>query len=116
MTLCPYPEEEPELGQFSVSEAGWDGFQLTWTAADGAFESFVLQVQEPGSPEDPRNITVPGTLSSVNVTGLKASTPYTITLQGLTRGYRTKPLSLDTTTGTFPPAPAGSDRCEPEPL
>ncbi|KAF4789093.1 Tenascin [Turdus rufiventris] len=95
-------EEEPELGQFSVSEAGWDGFQLTWTAADGAFESFVLQVQEPGSPEDPRNITVPGTLSSVNVTGLKASTPYTITLQGLTRGYRTKPLSLDTTTGELP--------------
>uniref|UniRef100_A0A8C3VNC6 Tenascin C n=1 Tax=Catharus ustulatus TaxID=91951 RepID=A0A8C3VNC6_CATUS len=95
-------EEEPELGQFSVSEAGWDGFQLTWTAADGAFESFVLQVQEPGSPEEPRNVTVPGTLSSVNVTGLKASTPYTITLQGLTRGHRTKPLSLDTTTGELP--------------
>uniref|UniRef100_A0A8C9MUP9 Tenascin C n=1 Tax=Serinus canaria TaxID=9135 RepID=A0A8C9MUP9_SERCA len=95
-------EEEPELGRLSVSEPGWDGFQLTWTAADGAFESFVLQVQEAGSPEESHNVTVPGTLSSVNVTGLKASTPYTITLQGLTRGYRSKPLSLETTTGTFP--------------
>ncbi|NXD39577.1 TENA protein, partial [Copsychus sechellarum] len=102
LTLCPYAEEEPELGQFSVSKPGWDGFQLTWTAADGAFESFVIQVQEPGSPEEPRNVTVPGTLSSVNVTGLKASTPYTITLQGLARGYRTKPLSLETTTGEQP--------------
>uniref|UniRef100_A0A8C3MI42 Uncharacterized protein n=1 Tax=Geospiza parvula TaxID=87175 RepID=A0A8C3MI42_GEOPR len=95
-------EEEPELGKLSVSEPGWDGFQLAWTAADGAFESFVLQVQEAGSPEESRNVTVPGTLSSVNVTGLKASTPYTITLQGLTRGHRSKPLSLETTTGEQP--------------
>ncbi|XP_030915063.1 tenascin isoform X1 [Geospiza fortis] len=95
-------EEEPELGKLSVSEPGWDGFQLAWTAADGAFESFVLQVQEAGSPEESRNVTVPGTLSSVNVTGLKASTPYIITLQGLTRGHRSKPLSLETTTGEQP--------------
>ncbi|CAN8198082.1 unnamed protein product [Coccothraustes coccothraustes] len=95
-------EEEPELGRLSVSEPGWDGFQLTWTAADGAFESFVLQVQEAGSPEESHNVTVLGTLSSVNVTGLKANTPYTITLQGLTRGYRSKPLSLETTTGEQP--------------
>ncbi|NWT92872.1 TENA protein, partial [Urocynchramus pylzowi] len=102
LTLCPYPEEEPELGELSVSEPGWDGFQLTWTAADGAYENFVLQVQESGHPEETRNVTVPGTLSSVNVTGLKANTPYTITLQGVTRGYRSKPLSLETTTGEQP--------------
>ncbi|XP_053817906.1 tenascin isoform X3 [Vidua chalybeata] len=95
-------EEEPELGKFSVAEPGWDGFQLTWTAADGAYENFVLQVQESGKPEETRNVTVPGTLSSVNVTGLKANTPYTITLQGVTRGYRTKPLSLETATGEQP--------------
>ncbi|XP_038012404.1 tenascin isoform X1 [Motacilla alba alba] len=95
-------EEEPELGKLSVSEPGWDGFQLTWTAADGAYESFVLQVQEAGSPEESRNVTVPGTLSSVNVTGLKANTSYTITLQGLARGYRSKPLSLETATGEQP--------------
>uniref|UniRef100_A0A8C3RGX2 Tenascin C n=1 Tax=Cyanoderma ruficeps TaxID=181631 RepID=A0A8C3RGX2_9PASS len=101
-TVKASTEEEPELGQLSVSKAGWDGFQLTWTAADGAYEHFVIQVQESGSPEETRNVTVPGTLSSVNVTGLKASTPYTITLQGVTRGYRTGPLSLETTTGEQP--------------
>lgn len=105
MPLCPYPEEEPELGELSVSKTGWDGFQLTWTAADGAYENFIIQVQESGNPEETRNVTVPGALSSVNVTGLKANTPYNITLQGVTRGYRTKPLSLETTTGIFPPAP-----------
>ncbi|NWV81139.1 TENA protein, partial [Dasyornis broadbenti] len=102
LTLCPSPEEEPELGTLSVSETGWDGFQLTWTAAGGPYESFILQVQEPGNPEETRNVTVPGTLSSVNVTGLKANTPYSITLQGLIRGHRTKPLSLETTTGEHP--------------
>ncbi|XP_020440071.2 tenascin isoform X2 [Corvus cornix cornix] len=95
-------EEEPELGGLSVSKTGWDGFQLTWTAADGAFENFIIQVQESGNPEETRNVTVPGALSSVNVTGLKANTPYNITLQGVTRGYRTKPLSLETTTGEQP--------------
>uniref|UniRef100_A0A8C4UBP4 Tenascin n=1 Tax=Falco tinnunculus TaxID=100819 RepID=A0A8C4UBP4_FALTI len=95
-------EEEPELGNLSVSETGWDGFQLTWTAADGAYEHFIIQVQEPGNPEGTRNITVPGRLRFTNVTGLKANTPYNITLRGVIQGYRTNPLSVETMTGVHP--------------
>ncbi|XP_010156626.1 PREDICTED: tenascin [Eurypyga helias] len=95
-------EEEPELGKLSVSEPGWDGFQLTWTAADGAYENFIIQVQESDNPEETRNITVPGGLRVVNVTGLKANTPYNITLHGVIQGYRTKPLSVETMTGVHP--------------
>ncbi|XP_040387724.1 tenascin isoform X5 [Cygnus olor] len=95
-------EEEPELGKLSVSETGWDGFQLTWTAADGAYENFVIQVQEADNPEETRNITVPGRLRFMNVTGLKANTPYNITLYGVINGYRTKPLSVETATGVHP--------------
>ncbi|XP_035197133.1 tenascin isoform X1 [Oxyura jamaicensis] len=95
-------EEEPELGKLSVSETGWDGFQLTWTAADGAYENFVIQVQEADNPEETRNITVPGRLHFMNVTGLKANTPYNITLYGVINGYRTKPLSVETATGVHP--------------
>ncbi|NXM00486.1 TENA protein, partial [Tyrannus savana] len=102
LTLCPYSEEEPELGKLSVSKAGWDGFQLTWTADGGPYESFVVEVQEPGNPEESRNVTVPGGLRSVNVTGLRASTPYNITLHGVIRGHRTTPLSVETTTGEHP--------------
>uniref|UniRef100_A0A663FJN4 Tenascin n=1 Tax=Aquila chrysaetos chrysaetos TaxID=223781 RepID=A0A663FJN4_AQUCH len=91
-------EEEPELGKLSVSETGWDGFQLTWTAADGAYEHFIIQVQESDNPEETWNITVPGGLRFVNVTGLKANTPYNITLRGVIQGYRTKPLSVETMT------------------
>ncbi|KAM6192964.1 tenascin isoform 2-T2 [Sarcoramphus papa] len=95
-------EEEPELGKLSVSETGWDGFQLTWTAADGAYENFIIQVQESDSPEETRNITVPGGLRFVNVTGLKANTSYNVTLHGVIQGYRTKPLSVETMTGLHP--------------
>ncbi|NWW93969.1 TENA protein, partial [Rhynochetos jubatus] len=102
LTLCPYSEEEPELGKLSVSETGWDGFQLTWTAADGAYENFIIQVQESDNPEETRNITVPGGLRIINVTGLKANTPYNITLHGVIQGYRTKPLSVETMTGVHP--------------
>ncbi|KAM6046833.1 tenascin isoform 6-T7 [Theristicus caerulescens] len=95
-------EEEPELGKLSVSETGWDGFQLTWTAADGAYENFIIQVQESDNPEETRNMTVPGGLRFMNVTGLKANTPYKITLHGVIQGYRTKPLSVETMTGVHP--------------
>ncbi|XP_010014720.1 PREDICTED: tenascin [Nestor notabilis] len=95
-------EEEPELGTLSVSETGWDGFQLTWTAADGAYENFIIQVQESENPEETRNFTVPGGLRFMNVTGLKANSPYNITLHGVIRGYRTKPLSVEIMTGVHP--------------
>nr|XP_009666466.1 PREDICTED: tenascin isoform X1 [Struthio camelus australis] len=95
-------EEEPELGKLSVSEISWDGVQVTWTATDGAYENFIIQVQESDQPEETRTITVPGGLHVMNVTGLKANTPYNITLQGVIQGYRTKPLSIETTTGVHP--------------
>ncbi|NXV87030.1 TENA protein, partial [Calonectris borealis] len=102
ITLKDLSKEEPELGKLSVSETGWDGFQLTWTAADGAYENFIIQVQESDDPEETRNITVPGGLRFMNVTGLKANTPYNIMLHGVIQGYRTKPLSVETMTGLHP--------------
>ncbi|XP_053863112.1 tenascin isoform X5 [Malaclemys terrapin pileata] len=95
-------EEEPELGKLTVSKVRWDGFQLNWTAAEGAYETFVIQVQEPNNPEETWNLTVPGSLRFVTVTGLKANMPYTVTLYGVIQGYRTKPLSVNTTTAAEP--------------
>uniref|UniRef100_A0A8D2LTQ1 Tenascin C n=1 Tax=Varanus komodoensis TaxID=61221 RepID=A0A8D2LTQ1_VARKO len=92
-------EAEPELGDLSFSKVHWDGFQLTWTAAEGAYESFLIQVQEPNQAEDVRNVTVPGSFRSVNLTGLLPNTLYTVILYGVTQGYKTKPLSVESTTG-----------------
>ncbi|XP_063172525.1 tenascin isoform X1 [Candoia aspera] len=95
-------EEEPELGDLSVAKVHWDGFYLTWTAADGAYETFVIQVRESNRREDIQNLTLPGTQRSIDLAGLLPNTLYTITLYGITRGHQTKPIFVESTTVAKP--------------
>ncbi|XP_045021100.1 tenascin isoform X6 [Bubalus bubalis] len=92
----------PELGNLTVTEAGWDGLRLNWTAADQAFEHFVIQVQEANGVEAAQNLTVPGNLRTVDVPGLKAATPYRVTIHGVMRDYRTPVLSAEASTAGEP--------------
>uniref|UniRef100_A0A452TKZ0 Tenascin n=1 Tax=Ursus maritimus TaxID=29073 RepID=A0A452TKZ0_URSMA len=95
-------EELPQLGDLAVTEAGWDGLKLNWTAADQAYEHFVIQVQEANWVETAQNLTVPGSLRAVAVPGLKAATPYRVTIYGVIRGYRTPVLSAEASTEPEP--------------
>ncbi|XP_048972362.1 tenascin isoform X9 [Canis lupus dingo] len=95
-------DHAPELENLTVTEAGWDGLRLNWTAADQAYEHFVIQVQEADTMEAPQNLTVPGSLRAVEVPGLKAATPYRVTIYGVIRGYRTPVLSAEASTATGP--------------
>ncbi|XP_038601847.1 tenascin isoform X2 [Tachyglossus aculeatus] len=95
-------EEAPELGDLSVSEVSWEALQVNWTAADGAYEEFVIQVQEADNLEEAKNVTVPGVLRSVDIIGLKAATPYKVTAYGVNQGYHTKPLSAEVSTEQVP--------------
>nr|XP_023484516.1 tenascin isoform X6 [Equus caballus] len=95
-------EELPELGDLVVTEAGWDGLKLNWTAADQAYELFVIQVQEVNRVEAAQNLTVPGSLRAVEVPGLKAATPYRVTIYGVIRGYKTPVLSAEASTEAEP--------------
>ncbi|XP_041618545.1 tenascin isoform X5 [Vulpes lagopus] len=95
-------DHAPELENLTVTEAGWDGLRLNWTAADQAYEHFVIQVQEADTMEAPQNLTVPGSLRALEVPGLKAATPYRVTIYGVIRGYRTPVLSAEASTGETP--------------
>uniref|UniRef100_A0A673U9X6 Tenascin n=1 Tax=Suricata suricatta TaxID=37032 RepID=A0A673U9X6_SURSU len=95
-------EHAPELENLTVTEVGWDGLRLNWTAADEAYEHFVIQVQEASSMEAAQNLTVPGSLRAVDVPGLKANTPYRVTIYGVIGGYRTPVLSAEASTGETP--------------
>ncbi|XP_043309119.1 tenascin isoform X7 [Cervus canadensis] len=95
-------DHAPELENLTVTKAGWDGLRLNWTAADQAYEHFVIQVQEANGVEEARNLTVPGSLRAVDVPGLKAATPYRVTIHGVIRGYRTPVLSAEASTGDTP--------------
>ncbi|XP_057576171.1 tenascin isoform X3 [Hippopotamus amphibius kiboko] len=92
----------PELENLTVTKAGWDGLKLNWTAADHAYEHFVIQVQEANRVEAAQNLTVPGSLRAVDVPGLKAATPYRVSIYGVIRGYRTPVLSAEASTGETP--------------
>ncbi|XP_070286883.1 tenascin isoform X4 [Myotis yumanensis] len=95
-------EELPKLGDLAVTEVGWDGLKLNWTAADQAYEHFVIQVQEANKVEAAQNLTVPGSLRAVDIPGLKAATPYRVTIYGVIRGYRTPVLSAEASTAGEP--------------
>lgn len=95
-------EEVPSLENLTVTEAGWDGLRLNWTADDLAYEYFVIQVQEANNVETAHNFTVPGNLRAADIPGLKVATSYRVSIYGVARGYRTPVLSAETSTGTTP--------------
>ncbi|XP_045324997.1 tenascin isoform X10 [Leopardus geoffroyi] len=95
-------DHAPELENLTVTKVGWDGLRLNWTAADRAYEHFVIQVQEANRMEAAQNLTVPGSLRAVDVPGLKANTPYRVTIYGVIRGYRTPVLSAEASTEAEP--------------
>lgn len=99
LVLCPSPGETPHLGEVTVSEVGWDALKLNWTAPEGAYEQFLIQVQETDTVEAAQNLSVPGGLRSVDLPGLKGATHYTITIRGVTRDSSTAPLSVEVLTG-----------------
>lgn len=98
-TLCPYAEEVPDLGNLTVTEVSWDALRLHWTTPDGIYEQFVIEVQEAGQAKEAHSLTVPGSLHSVEIPGLAAGTPYTVTLHGEVRGRSTRPLAAEVITG-----------------
>lgn len=99
LVLCPSPGEIPSLGEVTVSELGWNALKLNWTAPEGAYEQFFIQVQESDTAEAAQNLTVPGGLRSVDLPGLKAGTHYSVTIRGVTRDFITTPLSVEVLTG-----------------
>ncbi|XP_051019121.1 tenascin isoform X2 [Acomys russatus] len=95
-------EEVPSLENLTVTEVGWDGLRLNWTAGEGAYEYFVIQVVEANKVEASHNFTVPGNLRATDIPGLKAATPYRVSIYGVAQGSRTPVLSAETSTGKTP--------------
>ncbi|XP_054853586.1 tenascin isoform X2 [Eublepharis macularius] len=101
-TVTGSTEKEPELGNLSVSDIHWDGFQVSWTTAEGTYDNFIIQVQESNHSEVMQNLTVLGSLRSVDIAGLQPNALYIVTLYGVTQGYRTKPIRVQSITATKP--------------
>nr|XP_033719928.1 tenascin-X isoform X2 [Tursiops truncatus] len=109
-TEAPEPSEGPRLGALAVKDVSPDSLHLSWSVAQGPFDSFVVQYQSTGG--EPQALLVGGDQNKVLVSGLEPSTSYKFFLYGLREGKRLGPVSAEGTTG---PAPAGQTPGEPGP-
>lgn len=93
-------EEEPELSNLVVSDITSEGFTFSWTAEDGAFEYFIIDIRDSESSLDPIQQVLSGKTRTTDVSGLIEGSGYQINVTGVTQGWHTPPLTAATATGT----------------
>lgn len=83
----------------TVSDVSWDSFLLSWSAEDGAFEGFLIEVTDAETGAEWQNHTVSADARSLSITGLSPTTWYRANLYGVHRGVLLDPVFADTITG-----------------
>lgn len=83
----------------TVSDVSWDSFLLSWSAEDGAFEAFLIEVTNAETGAEWQNHTVPADTRSLTLSGLSPTTWYRANLYGVYRGTFLDPVFADTITG-----------------
>ncbi|XP_023577141.1 tenascin-X isoform X11 [Octodon degus] len=106
----PESHEAPRLGLLAVTEATPDSLRLSWSVAQGPFDSFVVQYED--TDGQPQALLVDGDQSRVLISGLQPGTSYMFFLYGLHGGKRWGPVSAQGSTG---PPPAGQTPGDPGP-
>ncbi|XP_048368506.1 tenascin isoform X4 [Sphaerodactylus townsendi] len=103
ISISATTEAEPEVDNLLVSDATPDGFRLSWTADEGAFDSFVLKIRDANRRVNPLELIIPGHERTQDITGLKEGTEYDIELYGVTSGQRSQPINAMATTAMGAP-------------
>uniref|UniRef100_A0A672Z509 Tenascin-like n=1 Tax=Sphaeramia orbicularis TaxID=375764 RepID=A0A672Z509_9TELE len=92
-------EEKPVVTNVTVSDVSWDSFLLSWSADNGAFEGFLIEVTDAETGAEWQNHTVAADARSLAISGLNPSTWYRANLYGVYRGAILDPVFADTITG-----------------
>lgn len=74
-----------------------DSLRLSWTVAQGNFDSFMIQYKD--AQGQPQAVPVKGDESAVTVPGLESDRKYKMNLYGLHGRQRVGPVSVVVTTG-----------------
>ncbi|XP_068559367.1 tenascin isoform X3 [Cebidichthys violaceus] len=99
---APTEEEKPVVTNVTVSDVSWDSFLLSWSAEDGAFEAFLIEVTDAETGGEWQNHTVPADARSLAISGLSSTTWYRANLYGVYRGALLDPVFADTITEAEP--------------
>uniref|UniRef100_H3A232 Tenascin C n=1 Tax=Latimeria chalumnae TaxID=7897 RepID=H3A232_LATCH len=92
----------PEVGSLVVSNLTSESFDLSWTATEGAFDVFMIEIIDSNRLLEPREFNVSGTLYTTSISGLLPSTDYVVYLYGFAHGVRTQAISTVATTAAEP--------------
>nr|XP_033816344.1 tenascin isoform X2 [Geotrypetes seraphini] len=79
------------------------GFNLSWVATDGAYDSFLLKVTDFLDQLEPQKVNVSGTLRTIYISGLSPGTLYMVRIEGIENGLpiqtaSTEAITVSTTT------------------
>uniref|UniRef100_A0A7N8WR88 Tenascin C n=1 Tax=Mastacembelus armatus TaxID=205130 RepID=A0A7N8WR88_9TELE len=110
--VCHHPEEEkPVVNNLTVSDVSWDSFLLSWSADNGVFDAFLIEVTDAEMGAEWQNHTLPADARSLTIYGLSPTTWYRTNLYGMYRGALLGPVGADTITGIHA-FHAGAPFCE----
>lgn len=88
---------QPRLGELSVTEETSDSVHLSWTVAQGPFDSFLVQYKDRDGQL--QAVPVAADQREATVEGLQPGRKYKFLLYGLTGGKRLGPISAVGVTG-----------------
>ncbi|XP_061427753.1 putative tenascin-XA [Lethenteron reissneri] len=74
--------------------------KVSWVVDPKVFERFIVRYKPADSSETPLEKTLPGEVSTIDLTDLKEDTTYIVELVGYRRGKPSKPLVAQVRTGT----------------
>ncbi|XP_045397706.1 tenascin-X [Lemur catta] len=86
------PQPPPRLGELTVDKETPDSLRLSWTVAQGPFDSFVVQYRDKNG--QPQLVPVAADQRGVTVEDLEPGRKYKFLLYGLLRGKRLGPVSV----------------------
>ncbi|KAG7234981.1 hypothetical protein INR49_003463, partial [Caranx melampygus] len=99
---APTEEEKPVVTNVTISDVSWDSFLLSWSAEDGAFEGFLVEVTDAETGDEWQNHTVLADARSLAISDLSPSTWYRANLYGVYRGSLLDPVFAETITEAEP--------------
>lgn len=104
LTAAEAKEESPEpprLGELTVTGVTPDSLRLSWTVAQGPFDSFVILYKD--AQGRPQSVPIEGAENEVTVPGLESNRKYKMNLYGLRGRQRVGPVSVVAKTGESEP-------------
>nr|XP_037840202.1 tenascin isoform X10 [Chlorocebus sabaeus] len=94
--------KEPEIGNLNVSDITPESFNLSWTATDGIFKTFTIEIIDSNRLLEIVEYNISGAERTAHISGLPPSTDFIVYLSGLAPSIRTKTISATATTEAEP--------------